>query len=106
MANKDIHVVPAGDQGWAVEAVGGGKRTVFASQEEAIEAGTERAKEDKVELLIHGRDGQIRKRNSFGHDPRNIKRLSGKISTRRSLQPRRGLCDLFQRATNEPFCPC
>jgi len=73
MANKDIHVVPAGDQGWAVEAVGGGKRTVFASQEEAIEAGTERAKEDKVELLIHGRDGQIRKRNSFGHDPRNIK---------------------------------
>ncbi|WP_225934426.1 MULTISPECIES: DUF2188 domain-containing protein [unclassified Cupriavidus] len=72
MMAADIHVVPAGE-GWAVEAAGGGKRTMFATQEEAIEAGTERAQADKVELLIHGRDGQIRERNSFGHDPRNIK---------------------------------
>lgn len=71
MAN-DIHVVPAGDE-WAVEAVGGGNRATFATQEEAIRAGTERAKADKVELLIHGRDGKIRERNSFGNDPRNIK---------------------------------
>lgn len=70
---KDIHVVPAGDDGWAVEAVGGGDRKVFTTQEEAVQAGTARAKKDKVELLIHGRDGQIRERNSFGHDPRNIK---------------------------------
>nr|WP_315591875.1 DUF2188 domain-containing protein [uncultured Cupriavidus sp.] len=68
---SNIHVVPAGD-GWAVEAAGGGRRTMYATQEEAIEAGTERAQHDKVELLIHGRDGQIRERNSFGHDPRNI----------------------------------
>ncbi len=72
MANNDIHVVPAGE-GWAVEAPNSGKRTMFATQEEAIAAGTERAKHDKVELLIHGRDGQIRERNSFGHDARNIK---------------------------------
>ncbi|HBD37126.1 DUF2188 domain-containing protein (plasmid) [Cupriavidus pauculus] len=71
MAN-DIHVVPAGD-GWAVEAAGGGRRTMFATQEEAIAAGTERAKQDEVELLIHGRDGQIRERNTFGHDPRDVK---------------------------------
>ncbi|WP_407935228.1 DUF2188 domain-containing protein [Cupriavidus plantarum] len=38
----------------------------------AIKAGTERAKRDKFELLIHGREGQIRQRNSFSHDPRNI----------------------------------
>ena len=68
----DIHVVPAGNE-WAVEAAGGGKRTIHATQDEAIKAGTERAKRDKVELLIHGRDGQIRERNSFGHDPRNVK---------------------------------
>ena len=68
----DIHVVPAGD-GWAVEAAGGGKRTAYETQEEAIKAGTERAQREKVELLIHGRDGQIRERNSFGHDPRNVK---------------------------------
>ncbi|MFC4484303.1 DUF2188 domain-containing protein [Cupriavidus campinensis] len=36
-------------------------------------AGTKRAKADKVELLIHGRDGQIRECNSFGHDPRHVK---------------------------------
>ena len=45
---------------------------MYATQAEAIQAGTERARADKVELLIHGRDGQIRERNSFGNDPRNI----------------------------------
>lgn len=73
MATKDILVVPAGHDGWAVETVGGGKHTLFPTQKKAIRAGTERAKKDKVELLIHGRDGKIRERNSFGHDPRNIK---------------------------------
>lgn len=68
----NIHVVPAGNE-WAVETAGGGERTMFFTQEEAIAAGTERAKRDKVELLIHGLDGQIRARNSFGHDPRDIK---------------------------------
>ncbi|KAI3591741.1 hypothetical protein D9X30_3266 [Cupriavidus sp. U2] len=72
MANKDIHIVPAGNE-WPVEVAGGGERTMFFTQEEAIAAGTERAKRDKVELLIHGRDGQIRERNSFGHDPCDIK---------------------------------
>ncbi len=72
MANSDIHVVPAGE-GWAVDSPSSGKRTMFATQDEAIVAGTERAKKEKVELLIHGRDGKIRERNSFGHDPRNVK---------------------------------
>jgi hypothetical protein len=67
----NIHVVPAGD-GWAVQAASGGRRTLYATQDEAIRAGTEHALRDKVELLIHGRDRQIRERNSFGHDPRNI----------------------------------
>ncbi|NOV25872.1 DUF2188 domain-containing protein [Cupriavidus necator] len=73
MPGKNIHVVPT-NNGWAVEAEGGaGGQQQYATQEDAIAAGTERAKGEKVELLIHGRDGQIRERNSFGHDPRNIK---------------------------------
>jgi len=68
----NIHVVPS-DEGWAVEHAGGGNRKTFSSQEEAIRAGTEQAKREKVELLIHGRDGQIRERNSFGNDPRDVK---------------------------------
>ncbi|ODV41479.1 hypothetical protein AWV79_35505 [Cupriavidus sp. UYMMa02A] len=67
----DIHVVPAGER-WAVEAEGGTGRETFATQEDAIAAGTRRAKAAQVELLVHGRDGRIRERNTFGHDPRNI----------------------------------
>ncbi|CAG9178773.1 DUF2188 domain-containing protein [Cupriavidus pinatubonensis] len=72
MPGKNVHVVPAHD-GWAVESEAGGPRQLFDSQEQAIAAGTEKARHDQAELLIHGRDGQIRERNSFGHDPRNIK---------------------------------
>jgi len=70
----NIHVVPTERNGWAVEVEGtDGATSHYPSQEEAIAAGTEKAKNVKAELIIHGRDGQIRERNSFGHDPRNIK---------------------------------
>ncbi|WP_061958213.1 DUF2188 domain-containing protein [Cupriavidus pauculus] len=70
----NIHVVPTERNGWAVEVEGtDGATSHYPSQEEAVAAGTEKAKNDKVELFIHGRDGQIRERNSFGHDPRNVK---------------------------------
>ncbi|WP_349609180.1 DUF2188 domain-containing protein [Cupriavidus sp. DF5525] len=72
MPGQNIHVVPAGD-GWAVEVEGGHGKETFETQEAAVAAGTERAKQMKVELLIHGRDGQIRQRNSFGHDTRDVK---------------------------------
>ncbi|WP_354684461.1 DUF2188 domain-containing protein [Cupriavidus necator] len=72
MSGKNIHVVPAGD-GWAVEVEGGHGKETFDTQAEAIAAGTERARQAKVELLIHGLDGQIRERNTFGHDPRDVK---------------------------------
>ncbi|CAG9172338.1 DUF2188 domain-containing protein [Cupriavidus respiraculi] len=69
----NVHVVPK-DNGWAVEIEGGGGPLAhFEKQEDAIAEGTERAQMYKVELLIHGRDGKIRERNSFGNDPRNIK---------------------------------
>ncbi|AZG17164.1 DUF2188 domain-containing protein [Cupriavidus pauculus] len=71
--NKDVHVVPA-PEGWAVEeAKTPAGRKLFATQEDAIEAAMEIARRNQSELFIHGRDGQIRSRNSFGHDPRSIK---------------------------------
>ncbi|MBP0620833.1 DUF2188 domain-containing protein [Cupriavidus consociatus] len=70
MPSDDIHVVPVGDR-WTVETQGVGRET-FETQDEAIASGTERAREQHAELLIHGRDGQIRERNSFGNDPRDI----------------------------------
>lgn len=72
MPGQNIHVVPADDR-WAVWTEGGLGRETFDTQQAAIAAGTERAKQKKVELLIHGRDGQIRERNSFGNDPRDVK---------------------------------
>ena len=68
-----IHVVPAND-GWAVEAEGDpGDRQVYDTQEAAIAAATERAREKQVELFIHCRDGKIRERNTYGDDPPQAK---------------------------------
>ena len=56
--NRNQHVVPAKD-GWAVKRAGSPKATkVFDTQEEAIEKGREIAKNQRSELLIHGRDGE------------------------------------------------
>ena len=70
MAQKrNQHVVPAKD-GWAVKRAGSPKATkVFATQKEAIEKGREIAKNHRSELLIHGRDGRIREKNTYGRDP-------------------------------------
>lgn len=67
---KDVHVVPDGTQ-WAVEVGRKSGDQTHATQEDSIKSGTERAKRDKVELIIHSRDGQIRERerNSFGMTP-------------------------------------
>ncbi len=69
---NNIHVVPHKD-GWDVtEENARYAESHHATQEEAIAAATARAKRDRVELLVHGADGQIRLRNSFGDTPREI----------------------------------
>jgi hypothetical protein len=73
MNSIDVHVVPA-QEGWAVEeASNRAGRRLFATQEDAITAATEMARQNRGELFIHGRDGQIRSRSSFGQDPRQTK---------------------------------
>lgn len=67
--SKNQHVVPA-SRGWAVKTAGAEKATrVFETQREAIQAGREIAVNNKSELLIHGRDGRIREKNTYGRDP-------------------------------------
>lgn len=41
-------------------------------QSQAIAKGRREAKRLKTELLIHGVDGKIRAKHSYGHDPRNV----------------------------------
>ncbi len=45
---------------------------VFDTQSEAESHGRRTAQREKVELIVAGRDGEIRDRSSFGNDPRNI----------------------------------
>jgi hypothetical protein len=70
MAKKDVHVVPRSDGRWAVERAGAERASsVYDTQAEARDAGRDLARSDHTELLVHGRDGQIRERNSYGNDP-------------------------------------
>ncbi|WP_420992021.1 DUF2188 domain-containing protein [Cupriavidus sp. 30B13] len=73
MTAHNIHVVPHGT-GWDVIQEGArNANSHHDTQDAAIAAGTLDAQREQVELLIHGRDGQIRSRNSYGHDPRTVR---------------------------------
>lgn len=73
MAKGDVHVVPS-DQGWRVEIAADGRaRSVHRTQAEARAAAREIARRNRRELFLHGRDGQIRERNTYGKDPRKTK---------------------------------
>lgn len=66
---KNQHVVTHGDD-WAVRGEGNSRVTsVHSTQQEAIEHAREIARNQQSELLIHGTNGQIRERNSYGDDP-------------------------------------
>lgn len=63
------HVVKR-DGGWAVRKAGASRDTSHhPTQSDAIGAATEIAKNQKSEVVIHGEDGKIRDKNSYGNDP-------------------------------------
>lgn len=69
MAKKNQHVVPHGD-GWAVKGAGNSKATsVHTTQREAIDKARDIARSQGSEMFIHGENGRIRERNSYGDDP-------------------------------------
>lgn len=66
---RNQHVVPR-VEGWAVRKEGSNRDTVVCdTQAEAIALGRKMAMNQRAELVIHGRQGQIREKNSFGRDP-------------------------------------
>lgn len=65
---KNQHVVKHPD-GWAVKGAGNEKATkVTKTQQEAINIAKEIAKNQQSEMLIHGTNGRIREKNSYGND--------------------------------------
>jgi len=70
MTGKNQHVVPHGI-GWAVRGEGNKRATRLArTQKEAIEIAIRIAQNQGSEVLIHGRDGRIRARETYAEkDP-------------------------------------
>ncbi|MDE2675812.1 MAG: DUF2188 domain-containing protein [Paracoccaceae bacterium] len=68
MVAKGQHVVFRGGK-WAVRKTGSERVTKkFNTQKEAIIEARRIAKKQGAELYIHGRDGRIRDRDSYGRD--------------------------------------
>lgn len=69
MAKPGQHVVPNGAK-WSVRRAGAARASgTFDTQAEAIARARDVAKNQKTELFIHGRDGRIRERDTYGSDP-------------------------------------
>lgn len=69
MTKKNQHVVPHAS-GWAVRGAGNERATsVHGTQREAISVARETAISQGSEMLIHGENGRIRERNTYGKDP-------------------------------------
>ena len=69
MTKKNQHVVPHSG-GWAVRGAGNERATsVHGTQCEAIGAARDTALRPGSEMLIHGENGRIRERNTYGKDP-------------------------------------
>lgn len=69
MTKRNQHVVPHAN-GWAVKGAGSERATkVTPTQREAISIARGIAQNQQSEMLIHGENGRIRERNSYGSDP-------------------------------------
>ena len=71
MAGKRVEVRKSPD-GWIVAKVGR-KSPVseHATQAKAETAARRLAKKERAELVVKGRDGRIKRKDSFGNDPRS-----------------------------------
>jgi hypothetical protein len=69
MGKPPVHVVPHGGK-WATRREGASRVSgTFPTQAQAATAGRDAARRDHTEVLVHGRDGRIRERESYGNDP-------------------------------------
>ena len=69
MTKRSQHVVPS-PAGWVVKSAGAKKATrVFHTQDKAIDAARRIARNQRTELVVHGRDGRIREKSTYSKDP-------------------------------------
>lgn len=71
---KSHHVVPNHNGGWDVKVSGGDKAIKHTdTKQSAVDAAREISRNQKTELVIHNKDGQISQKDSHGHDSRKVK---------------------------------
>lgn len=75
MPKKQIHVVRNKDGKWVDKKPGAQRASsVHDTQKEAIDVAIDQAKrQGETEVFIHGKNGKIRERNTYGKDPRKTK---------------------------------
>lgn len=67
---KEIHIVPAADEGWKVKKGGAEKASkCFDKKTEAQDYAKQQGKKEGAEVVDHRKDGTIRKSTSYGADP-------------------------------------
>ena len=70
---KNQHVMPH-KNGWQVKGEGNLKATVVTkTQADSMKVAKLIAQNNKSEVLIHGVNGKVREKNSYGNDPEKIK---------------------------------
>jgi hypothetical protein len=67
---KNQHVTKHSGGGWQVKGAGNEKATkITSTQKQATNVAIGIAKNQKSEVVIHGKDGKIRDKDSYGKDP-------------------------------------
>lgn len=67
---KDQHVTPHKGGGWQVKGEGNSRATIRTqTQVESINIARDISRRQESELVIHRPNGQIREKDSHGHDP-------------------------------------
>ena len=67
---KNQHVTRHSSGGWQVKGAGNSRATVRTStQKDAIAVARSIAINQRSEVVIHGTNGQIRAKDSYGNDP-------------------------------------
>lgn len=68
MSKKNQHVVPKGGN-WAIKGAGNTRATkIVSTQKKAIGIARKIAINQGSEMLVHGRNGRIRERSTYGKD--------------------------------------
>ena len=66
---KEIHIVPAADDGWKVKKSSAEKASrCFDTKAEAQDYAKQQGKKQGAEVVDHRKDGKIRKSTSYGND--------------------------------------